>query len=282
METITLIIDWLKEYGDVLGGIGSIFAIITLSLTNGRVILNRISGVSPDETGNTNAITVTAPSGQKKILSKIVKPNIKTIAVAPIEKIGDVNDDFISGLIEEIQVEIQQMGLVVTTQINARHILNITLRVNEDIVRATAHVHDMNKTSIFSERYTAKIADMITSQTEIATIISKDVTKHILAKKGEKQEQKIQLISPKNRALTTLLTILFGIIGIHRYYIGRPLTGILYTFTGGFFAVGWFMDIILASTGLLADGRGRPISGKKKRQRMEASLQLLPTNVDRE
>jgi hypothetical protein len=140
----------------------------------------------------------------------------------------------------------------------------------------------MNKTSIFSERYTAKIDDVITSQTEIATIISKDVTKHILAKKGEKQEQKIQVISPKSRALTTFLAVLFGVLGVHRYYIGRPLTGILYTLTSGLFIVGWFMDIVLASTGLLADGKGRPVSGKKKRMQMEESLLALPTNVDRE
>ncbi len=282
METITSIIDWLKEYGDVLGGIGSIFAVTTLLLTNSKVILNRIRGASPDEPeSNSFGSSATSPD-QKNILSKIVKPNIKTIAIAPIEKIGNVADDFISGLAEEIQVEIQQMGLVVTPTLNARHTLNVTLRVNEEIIRATAHVHDMNKTSIFSERYTAKINDIIASQTEIATIISKDVTKHILAKKGEKQEQKIQVISPKSRALTTFLVIFFGVLGVHRYYVGRPLTGILYTFTGGFFAVGWFMDIILTSTGLLADGKGRPISGKKKRQRMEHNLEALPTNVDRE
>jgi TolB-like protein len=268
METITSIIGWLKEYGDVLGGIGSIFAVTTLLLTNSKVILNRIKG-TPPYTPDSNSLdsSVTSPD-QKNILSKIVKPNIKTIVIAPIEKIGDIDDDFISGLLEEIQVEIQQMGLTVTVPMNARHTLNITLRVNEEIIRATAHVHDMNKTSIFSERYTAKINDVITSQTEIASIISKDVTKHILAKKGEKQEQKIQVISQKSRILTTFLAIFFGIFGVHRYYVGRPLTGILYTFTGGFFAVGWFMDIILTSTGLLADGKGYPISGKKKRQRI--------------
>ena len=276
METIYAFIEWLKEYGDVLGGIGSIFAITTLLLTNSKVIINRMKGVADDEQ------VVNEQAGQNTVFSKLVKPNIKTIALTPVETIGNVDAEFIDGLIEEIQVEIQQMGLVVVPQNNARHTLNITLRLNENTLRATAHVRDMNKASIFSERYTATIADTITSQTDMAASISKDVTNHILAKKGEKQAQKIQVISPKSRALTTVLAIFLGILGIHRYYIGRPFTGLLYTFTGGFFAVGWFMDIILSSTGLIADGKGRPVSGKKKRRKMATALAELPTNVDRE
>ena len=41
-ESLAPIIDWLKEYGDVLGGIGSIFALTTLALTNGKVIMQRV------------------------------------------------------------------------------------------------------------------------------------------------------------------------------------------------------------------------------------------------
>ena len=43
-ESLAPIIDWLKEYGDVLGGIGSIFALTTLALTNGKVIMQRVRG----------------------------------------------------------------------------------------------------------------------------------------------------------------------------------------------------------------------------------------------
>ncbi|UTW53881.1 NINE protein [Kordiimonas sp. SCSIO 12610] len=276
METIYAIIDWLKEYGDVLGGMGSIFAITTLMLTNSKVIINRVRGVSDED-----QITDTSDT-QSNVLTKFVKPNIKTIAILPIETIGSIDQDFIDGLTEELHVEIQQMGLTIVPVNNARNSLNISLRKSDDIMRATIHVRDMNKASIFSERYTVKLTDMISSQTDIAVSISNDITKHILAKKGEKQREKVTVISTKSRALTTVLAIFLGVLGIHRYYIGRPFTGILYTITGGLFVIGWFMDIILASTGLLADGKGRPISGKRKRLRMEERLNELPTNVDRE
>ena len=38
-----------------------------------------------------------------------------------------------------------------------------------------------------------------------------------------------------------LLTFL-GIFGIHRFYLGKWFTGILYFFTGGLFLVGWIYD----------------------------------------
>ena len=38
-----------------------------------------------------------------------------------------------------------------------------------------------------------------------------------------------------------LLTFL-GILGIHRFYLGKPLTGLLWLLTGGLFGIGWIYD----------------------------------------
>ncbi|MDZ4290130.1 MAG: TM2 domain-containing protein [Prosthecobacter sp.] len=38
---------------------------------------------------------------------------------------------------------------------------------------------------------------------------------------------------------------IFGFTGSHRFYYGRPLTGILWFFTGGLFLIGWFVDLFL-------------------------------------
>jgi TM2 domain-containing membrane protein YozV len=38
---------------------------------------------------------------------------------------------------------------------------------------------------------------------------------------------------------------LFGFCGIHRFYLGKPLTGLLWFFTFGFFWVGQFIDLFL-------------------------------------
>lgn len=39
-----------------------------------------------------------------------------------------------------------------------------------------------------------------------------------------------------------LLTFL-GVLGIHRFYLGKWVTGIIYFFTGGLFLVGWLYDL---------------------------------------
>ena len=38
---------------------------------------------------------------------------------------------------------------------------------------------------------------------------------------------------------------LFGFTGAHRFYYGRPITGLLWLFTGGLFLVGWVVDLFL-------------------------------------
>ncbi len=38
---------------------------------------------------------------------------------------------------------------------------------------------------------------------------------------------------------------LFGFIGAHRFYYGRPVTGTIYFFTLGFFLIGWLVDLFL-------------------------------------
>ena len=38
---------------------------------------------------------------------------------------------------------------------------------------------------------------------------------------------------------------LFGFMGAHRFYYGRPLTGTLYFFTLGLFFIGWIVDLFL-------------------------------------
>lgn len=38
---------------------------------------------------------------------------------------------------------------------------------------------------------------------------------------------------------------IFGFMGGHRFYFGRPISGTLYFFTLGFFLIGWFIDLFL-------------------------------------
>ncbi len=69
----------------------------------------------------------------------------------------------------------------------------------------------------------------------------------------------IQGVSRKSKTVALLLCIFLGGLGIHRFYVGKVGTGILYLFTGGLFGVGWIIDIILVATGSFKDKFALPL-----------------------
>ena len=44
------------------------------------------------------------------------------------------------------------------------------------------------------------------------------------------------------------LVWLFGFIGAHRFYYGKPVSGTIYFFTLGLFFIGWIVDLFLIPT----------------------------------
>jgi len=51
----------------------------------------------------------------------------------------------------------------------------------------------------------------------------------------------------------------FGFFGLHRFYVGKIGTGILWFFTGGMFLIGQIIDIVMICTGQFRDRYGRPL-----------------------
>jgi len=48
----------------------------------------------------------------------------------------------------------------------------------------------------------------------------------------------------KNKWVSLLLCIFLGWLGVHKFYEGKLITGLIYLFTLGLFGIGWFVDII--------------------------------------
>lgn len=63
----------------------------------------------------------------------------------------------------------------------------------------------------------------------------------------------------KSWLVTLLLAIFLGYLGIHRFYVGKIGTGILYLLTGGIFGIGWIVDLIMIIVGKFTDSEGREI-----------------------
>lgn len=55
------------------------------------------------------------------------------------------------------------------------------------------------------------------------------------------------------------LCLFLGEFGIHRFYVGKIGTGLLYLFTGGLGGIGWFIDLILILVGSFRDKAGFPL-----------------------
>lgn len=49
---------------------------------------------------------------------------------------------------------------------------------------------------------------------------------------------------PYDYSVAWILLVLLGVFGIHRFYQGKILTGLLYLVTGGFFLIGWLYDLL--------------------------------------
>ena len=65
--------------------------------------------------------------------------------------------------------------------------------------------------------------------------------------------------SPYNRLAALLLCLLLGFLGLHRFYVGKVGTGLLWLFTLGFLSVGVIFDLVLIATGEFRDAEQRRV-----------------------
>jgi TM2 domain-containing membrane protein YozV len=65
--------------------------------------------------------------------------------------------------------------------------------------------------------------------------------------------------SDKSKVAALLLCIFLGGLGVHRFYVGKIGTGIVWLLTGGVFGIGWLVDIIIIAVGEFKDKQGNTL-----------------------
>lgn len=66
-----------------------------------------------------------------------------------------------------------------------------------------------------------------------------------------------QPVSTSSRLAAALLCFFLGVLGVHRFYVGKIGTGILQLLTGGGFGIWWIVDMVLILVGRFRDKWGR-------------------------
>ncbi|MBX4133664.1 NINE protein [Frischella sp. Ac48] len=51
----------------------------------------------------------------------------------------------------------------------------------------------------------------------------------------------------KDKSLAYILWFFLGVLGVHRMYCGKWITGIIWFLTCGLFGIGWLLDVFLTS-----------------------------------
>lgn len=92
------------------------------------------------------------------------------------------------------------------------------------------------------------------------------------------EEPTVKRIANVNRRWIFLLvvTIFLGLLGVHRFSVGKIGTGVLWLLTTGLLGIGWLVDIVQVVTGNFTDKAGRRITRDPNTTARTAQRKTVP------
>ena len=274
----------------MLGTIGFLFAMTTVVLTNGKIILQRMRGeaVSPlsadaitlggvensSPTHSTSTAIVDAPPITPEYGGKT------PIAVMPPKELGDVAEHFTAGLADDIVADLQQAGFatpdlktvgkladldldpqVIAHQLGVNHILSCSVRRQENKLRITTQLVDATGAILWSDRYNAEGDDMLAIQEHMASKVVEGVTGLVSPSNGLMNPMTGHTYSTREEALdavsstkSRLVALLFCIPPLGIFGAHRFYVGRPFTGTLYFLTAGLIVFGWIIDTVLIALG----------------------------
>ncbi len=202
-------VSWAKEYGDVLGTVGFLFALTTVVLTNGKVILQRLKGnavsaLSP-EAITVGMPTASANAGMSTRTDIVDAPPLApdyggkvAVAVMPPKELSEVDEHFSAGLADDIIADLQKAGFAtpdiaavarlkdggadpqtIARKMGVSHVLTSSIRCQDKKLRITMQLVDPSSAVMWSDRYNTEGDDLMAVQEHVANRVASDIATFI-------------------------------------------------------------------------------------------------------